>query len=444
MKYVVFTVAALGVPPLAFLLYINRQWQKYAFWAMVAALILYNGTSINFFSCESYRGTSRGMEVSVIHLFAFALLAALKLQGRVRKFFPEPGFLLYAIYFLLCLPSLTAVDDGMIAWFEVWKMMLLYVFYLTVYSYLKATDDVCSVLKGLAVYAVVNMLFVVKDRFTGVYQAHGAFPHQNSMAMAMQLLGALFFAGYLMYGIFNRYGRICAAAFTCAALATFRSFSRGAIALIPVAYGVAALASLARGRTRRVFRRLLPIIIIGMIGLAVLLPRIIERYVNAPKQSGDTRIEFAYCAWEMIKDEPLRGIGINNWSIKMKPPYEYRDQASRILDKELTDDGIVETVYLLVAAECGIPAFLAMLAWFAWHWFSCLKLTAKLKGTRYFFVPAGLLGGLTAIYMQSALEWVLRQQVNLFLLVFLFAITAYLNTSWRELKAKELEVAHGK
>jgi len=46
--------------------------------------------------------------------------------------------------------------------------------------------------------------------------------------------------------------------------------------------------------------------------------------------------------------------------------------------------------------------------------------------------------------MQSALEWVLRQQVNLFLLVFLFAITAYLNTSWRELKAKELEVAHGK
>ena len=67
-----------------------------------------------------------------------------------------------------------------------------------------------------------------------------------------------------------------------------------------------------------------------------------------------------------------------------------------------------------------------------------------LRRTRYAFIPAGLLGGLTAIYLQSALEWVLRQQVNLFLLTFLFAIVAYLNTSWRQLKAAETEYAHGK
>ena len=444
MKYVVFTIAALGVPPLAFLLYINRQWQKYAFWAMIAALILYTGTSINFFSMEEYRGSARGMEVSVIHLFAFALLAALRFQGKVKKFFPDPGFFLYVVYFLLCLPSLATAEDGMIAWFEVWKMMLLYVFYLVVYCYLKATDDVRSVLKGLAIYAVVNMLLVMKDRFSGVYQAHGAFPHQNSMAMAMQLLGALFFAGYLAHGLFNRFGRLCALALSCAALATFRSYSRGAIALMPVAYGVAALASLGRGRSRRVFRRLVPIVLVGLIGLAALLPRIIERYQKAPEQSGNTRVELAHCAWEMIKDEPLRGVGINNWSLKIKPPYEYRERAEEVMGRPVVDDGIVETVYLLVAAECGIPALVAMLAWFLWHWISCLRLVPRLKGTRYAFIPAGLLGGLTAIYLQSALEWVLRQQVNLFLLTFLFAITAYLNTSWRALSAEKTEVIHGR
>lgn len=117
----------------------------------------------------------------------------------------------------------------------------------------------------------------------------------------------------------------------------------------------------------------------------------------------------------------------------MRPPYEYQDRASTIVGRELNYVGIVETVYLLVAAECGLPALLAMLVWFVWHWFSCIRLIKRLKGTEWSFVPAGLLGGLTAIYMQSCLEWVLRQQINLFLLVFMFAIIAYFNNSWKKL-----------
>lgn len=69
MKYFVFIVAALGVPPLSFLLHMNRRWMKYAFWGMIAAMGLYHSTSINFFSDEFYRGSSRGMEVSLVYLF---------------------------------------------------------------------------------------------------------------------------------------------------------------------------------------------------------------------------------------------------------------------------------------------------------------------------------------------------------------------------------------
>ena len=117
----------------------------------------------------------------------------------------------------------------------------------------------------------------------------------------------------------------------------------------------------------------------------------------------------------------------------MRPPYDYQERASAIVGRELNYVGIVETVYLLVAAECGLPALLAMLVWFVWHWFSCIRLIKRLKGTEWSFVPAGLLGGLTAIYMQSCLEWVLRQQINLFLLVFMCAIIAYFNNSWKKL-----------
>lgn len=437
MKYFVFALAALGVPPLGFLLYINKRWQKYAFWAMIGAMIFYNATSINFLSEEKYPGTSRGMEVSVIHLFAFAILISLKLQGKLKRFIPETGFGIYITYFLLCLPSLSTAIDYKVAWFELWKMILLYFFYLVVYSYLRATDDVKSVLKGFVLYAVMNLAMVFKDRFAGVYQAHGAFPHQNSMAMAMLLLGTLFFAAYLTLGVRNKFGRLAAIAWACAAIATLRSYSRGAIALMPVAYGITTLACFTRRSMNRIISRIIPVAIMGIIGLLLLLPKIIERFQEAPEASGNTRIELAYCAKEMVADEPWRGVGINNWSMKMRPPYTYQEAASAIVGRELNYVGIVETVYLLVVAECGIPALLAMLAWFAWHWFSCLRLVKRLRGTEWSFVPAGLLGGLAAIYMQSCLEWVLRQQINLFLLTFMFAIIAYFNTSWKTIRDKE-------
>ena len=53
----------------------------------------------------------------------------------------------------------------------------------------------------------------------------------------------------------------------------------------------------------------------------------------------------------------------------------------------------------------------------------------RLRGTPWFFVPAGLLGGLTVNYLQSALEWVLRQQLNLVILMFVFALLSHLSAN---------------
>lgn len=426
MKYAIFAVAALGVPPLAFLLYVNRRWQKFAFWAVLAALVLYESTSINFFSHEYYLGSARGMEVSVIHLLSAALLLSLKLQGRTGKWIPETGAMLYCVYFALCIPSFFTAPDRLLAWFEFWKMILLFMFFRSVYFYLRATDDLSSVLEGFAWYCILNMAFVFKERLAGVYQAHGVFPHQNSMAMSMTMIGSVFFAGYLTKGVKTGFGRLCAVAWACATVSVIRSYSRGGIAMMPVAYGIAALACLGQARFSRIFRRILPVALAGAAGLALLLPKVVERFKEAPEASGNTRVELAMCAWEMVKDRPLAGVGMNNWSINMEHPFRYRDNVSDIVKRDLTYTGVVESVYLLVVAECGVPALLAMLAWFLWHWLACFKLLKRLKGTEWGFVPAGLLGGLFAAYMHSFLEWLLRQQINLFILMFFFATIAYL------------------
>ena len=435
MKYFVFVVAAAGVPPLAFLLFLNRWWMKYVVWAVAVAMCFYNSTAINFFSCEDYRGSSRGMEVSAIYLLSLAVLGAIALRKRLKGPAPEAGFWLYIAYFALCLPSFATAADGLFAWFEIWKMAMLYLFLYMVFMYLSLTDDLKTVVNSLAAFAVFNMLVVVRDHFSGTYQPHGVFPHQNSMAMAMQLMGPLFFAHYLRHGLRGLSGKLCAAAFVCAAGATARSYSRMALALMPVAYGVAALASFTRREWRTWFRRMVPVALAGAVGLGAMLPRIVERFATAPKASADTRVQLALCAVEMIKDEPWRGVGANNWGIKINPPYDYAERAERETNRKDEDfrDGIVETVYLLVGAECGLPALAAMVAWMLWYLFSSFRLAGKLRGAYASFVPAGFAGGLAAIYLQSAFEWVLRQQLNLVCLMFAFAAIAYLNRNWRRL-----------
>lgn len=429
MKYVVFAFAVFGTPPLALLLWLNLRWARYVIWGMLVSLCVYQATSINFFSHEFYAGTARGMEVGLVHLLAVALLLALFLRKRLGNLLPDWGFRTFALYFLLCLPSLTAAESCMISWFEVWKMMLLFVIWFAAYAYLKATNDVKTILVGFAFFVLANFLFVAKMHYAGVYQPGGIFPHRNSMAMAMNLVGPLFFSAYLMNGVGSWMRGLLALAFIGAVASTIWSYSRGAIAVLPVGYGLAFLACLwERRRTLRKLKRMLPVFLIAVLGIVVMLPRLVERYTKAPQASGDTRVELAYCALEMVKDEPVRGVGINNWSLKLSPLYPYQDNASKIVGRELNYTGIVETVYLLVVAECGIPALLAMLVWFGWYWVACVRLLRHLAGTRWYFIPAGLLGGLTADYMQSTLEWVLRQQINLIFLLFVFALISYLNT----------------
>ena len=52
MKYAVFFLALFAMPPLGVALSFNRRWIKYAVFAMIAALGLYQSTAINFFSYE--------------------------------------------------------------------------------------------------------------------------------------------------------------------------------------------------------------------------------------------------------------------------------------------------------------------------------------------------------------------------------------------------------
>ena len=430
MKYAVFALVCLGLVPAAFLCALSRRAFAWAAAFLVLPVLVYQPTSINFLSSEWYRGTARGMEVSLIYLVAAVLLLAVFFRGGRIFFFPDAGSRLYLAYFAWSCLSLVNAANREYAWLEMWKMIMMAVLFAAVYSWLRLAKDPRPLLAGLALVLVASLFSVARQHVSGVWQVRGTFPHQNSLALYMLVAAPLFFSAYLNLPRGGWWG-LSAAAFVCGAGCLVRTYSRGALVCFPPALLVVFALSARRAFRPRQLARLVPLAAAGLLALLLLLPRLVERFERAPKSSGETRVEFARCAFNMMADEPLVGVGLNNWGVKINPPYPYwigtgrRERGGE--NGPDFKDGIVETVYLLVGAECGLPALALLLAWLGWYLVVCLRLAKRLAGTPLFFLPVGLAGGLAGAYLQSALEWVLKQPANFSELVILFAVLSYLN-----------------
>ena len=440
MKYLVFLIAFMGVLPLGYILTLNRKFMRLAFLAVLLPVMMFNQVSINFFSHETYRGTSRGMEVSLIYLIAAAMLIGMLILYHKKPLLPDTGSKIYLVYFFLCIPSLIEADNTLFSWFEMWKMIMMYVVFLCAYYYLYNTRDFQTVMIGFGIIAAVTFLSVVMQHVKGIHQANGFFPHQNSMGMFMNLIAPVFFAYY-----FNRnkgWKRfLFAGFFLMASAACMRTYSRGAMVCLPFGCAITTLLSLRYQFHMRKIQILLPIFLICFFGALLLLPNIIKRFENAPKESLETRQYLAASAWNMMKDKPFTGVGLNNWGIKINPPYpycEYRYENKRIAQD--FKEGIVETSYLLVGAECGFLALGAFLSWLGYYYLTAFKLVKQLRRSELFFIPAGIVGGLTAIYAQSTLEWVMKQQVNFIQLMILFATVGLLQKYAKKFATGEVEV----
>ena len=87
----------------------------------------------------------------------------------------------------------------------------------------------------------------------------------------------------------------------------------------------------------------------------------------------------------------------------------------------------------MIAAETGWFNLFIFLCFIFYFYFSNIRNYFYFKKTSLNFVSIGLLGGLSSIYVQSTLEWVLKQTNNYYQLMLVFAIIATL-TRWRKAK----------
>ena len=446
MKYVLFTVALCGIVPLAIVCRLSRKLLAGLMTVMFLAVLAWDSSALNFFSFEFYRGTSRGLEISVVYLLALAALLCVWLYGRFVRPFPDLGSWLYLVYFVICVISvrqavsfdvsnvwfdggvvdLVTANGTILAWCEVWKMAMMALVFYAVYTYLQFSQDPMPIIKGLGLALIFCFMIVVKEHFVGCSQAKGPFNHQNSLAMFALLITPIYLSAFLNC-VKGPLWLFLTVAFVCGSGSLFRTYSRGAMAIYPLVSGFSAFLSFVRNFRLDMVRRLAPIAVVGFLGMLLLIPKIVNRFESASEQSAGNRVKLARIALRMVFDKPWTGVGVNNWGTHMDLDGEY-------VQGEMKENSIVETIYLLVAAECGIPGLLALLAWFGYYWIVCFRLVKRLAGSKWFFLPTGILAGLSGCYIQSALEWVMKQQVNFMLMMVLFAMIAWMNRNWKTLR----------
>ncbi len=394
-----------------------------------------NEYSLNFVPMPDWRGTARGYAFTAVSLFAVPLLLSMFFSVKHKiKLFP-PGTFFYFLYYLAVLLSgINAVH--MHQWgFEVYKMFWMYITFLAAFNFLNNGKDLRFF--TYVVCSTLIILFIVgfyQKYKLGIFQIYSTFPHQNSLSLYLELFGLLSL-GILMNEKMNRLlFYLCLFAFGGSVLLILFTYSRGGLVIY---FGgiaiVCAMSILLNGfSVRRLTLMLIGLLVmLSIVGYA--LPRIIQRFTKAPEASKNTRIVLAVASKRMANDY-LLGFGANNYSEYSGMAYNYVRDYYHDYDS-IRYGGIVETIYLLVAAECGWWGMGTLILWFLYYYLSTIKSMISLRKMPCSGFAIGIFAGLTCNYWHSTLEWSLKQFNNFAGQMILYALIGVIAVNRKKIKA---------
>ena len=403
-----------------------------------AAMLYYtsNEITLNIQPLPQWRGTARGYAFSAVSLFALPLLLSMICSYRYKvRLFP-PGFFFYFLYFLAIL--LSGFNAPLMRqWgFEVYKMVWMYITFLAAFNYLNNARDLTYF-----IYIVCFILLYIfwvgynQKYRQGRYQIAATFPHQNSLCLYLELFGLMILGVLMNEKISKKLFALCIMAFGASTVLIIFTYSRGG--LVMFFFGVAIVCLLSILLNGFSMRRMT----LMLVGLAVMLsivgyalPRIITRFKKAPEASKNTRIYLAIAARRMANDYRL-GVGANNFSEFSGGGDKYNYTIEQYPAGIPEYGGIVETIYLLVAAECGWWGLGTLLLWFLYYYILCFVNVVLLRKNPCSGISIGIFGGLSVIYLHSTLEWSLKQYDNFAEQMIVYALIGVIAINRKGIKA---------
>lgn len=91
---------------------------------------------------------------------------------------------------------------------------------------------------------------------------------------------------------------------------------------------------------------------------------------------------------------------------------------------------------MMIAAETGWHNLAIFVIFLLYFYVKNIRNYFRMKGSIYRYIPLALIAALSSVYIQSTLEWVLKQTNNFYQLMFIFAIIGVVS---RLLDAKDEE-----
>ncbi|BAJ01526.1 O-antigen ligase family protein [Shewanella violacea] len=434
-KYLIFFMTLIVGVPLGYLCCLrSKSCEKLVFFLVI--FFTCDMLDINFVSIETYRGTTRGFEFGMVDISLYILLAlVIKRRHRLPIDWFPIGSTLYLLYFSLSLLSTINSDIGIYSSFEILKMCRMYIYFWTIANYLRNEQQLHWLMINIGIIIFYIFLSVMKQKYLlGVFQCTGPFSHQNSLVMYISIFGAMAHA-YLLNVAGSR-SWLWFTIFGMASICILATLSRAGLALFILnslmVFTISMMSKQSDTKVRK--RHLILLIILPIAGTLVLIKAsdtIIERFISAPVESKLSRVQLAKAAVNMANDKVL-GVGLNNFALKINPPYPYSAHIP-MYDKDDPDEthGLVETVYLMVAAETGWLNLAVFITFLLFFYFKNIINYFRFKGSQSRFICIALIAALTCIYLQSTLEWVLKQTNNFYQLMLVFAVIATMDRMTR-------------
>jgi hypothetical protein len=428
--FIFFLVLFLGVPA-GYFLSLQYKWiEKIVFFLFV--FFTCEMVDINFVSMETYRGTSKGFELGMVDIAMYILLMlSLKRSKQYKISYLPPGSVLYLIYFACSLISIIHADIYIYSAFEVTKMVRMFLYFWIAFNYIQQEEQLETLMQSVGIIIFYIFVSVVKQKYLmGMFQAMGPFPHQNSLTMYISILGSLALSRVLNHKEAN--APLWFLLFGMSAFCVLSTLSRAGLALFSINCMLVFFISMLLKDTEQKQlkkRKWIILIIMPLVGSAALYKAsdsIIERFSTAPEESKLTRIYLAQAAANMA-NENLFGVGLNNFGHKINDPYPYGAHIPIEISRDSSKRGLVETAYLMIAAEAGwvtLGVFFLMLIYF---YIKNIINLFKLKNTAVRYIAVALVGALTQVYLQTCLEWVIKQTNNFYQLMLIFALISVMS-----------------
>jgi O-antigen ligase len=357
-----------------------RRVRDLFFLLIVGGSVLVERLDVNFFSEAWYRGTTRGVQISLIEILAAGLLVGCWLnrgEGEDRRRWFWPGSLgLILAFFAYAGVSIVAADDHRLyGLFELSRMFAALLVFLAAAAYVRSQREWTLFVAALAAAVAFESAWAIKQHFvTHLDRAVASLTHANSLSMYLCLtvppLVAFACSGW------SRWLRaVCGVAAALGTVGILLTLSRAGIPIF-AAVVVGTILTCISWRLSFGFFAIRFALIFGVAAvIASFWPQLQQRYagMSLEEEYLDPTVDgrgIYLRLGGMIAREHFFGVGLNNWSYYVSltygprlgfrfTNYPYLESVYGTADDKLFGDSYLaapaHNLAALTLGELGIP-----------------------------------------------------------------------------------------